>query len=656
MSSAPIRFDGRVAIVTGAGGGLGRIYALDLAARGCKVVVNDLGVSAKGEKASNSSSSADKVVAEIVSKGGKAVADGHSVAEGEKIVQTALKAFGRVDILINNAGIIRDSSFGKMSEKDWDLVIETHLKGTFSVTKAVWGLFLKNNYGRIVNVTSSSGLYGNFGQANYATAKMGLVGFTKTLSKEGEKHNILVNVIAPTAASRMTETIWPEQLMNSIKPEQVSPFVLWLCSEGLSSTGDIFEVGGGFAGKLRWQRTKGKKISLEKLSPEEIRSNFQQICSFENGVTYPESGKDAIEAALGQPGEEKSSSSSSSTAPSSSDSSSSSPASTASTSLSLRAAAAPSSQAKSKGKPVVSDILNSSFPPTSFSFSERDALLYAVGIGFSSDPLDKFDQQFSYENSADFATFPLFGVLFPFAAAKYLFQLPNFSFPPAAVLHAETYLEFKKRKALPTSGSFRNSSRICDLAEKERGTFLVQETETRNEKDEVVLINRMTSFVKGLTDFGAPKSLKVKGADEKVPSDSPPTVVFRERIPASQAFLYRLSGDYNPLHVDPEAARTVGFSRPILHGLCTLGFATRAVLKTFCPAEVDRFKSINVRFSKSVYPGEVLITEMWKVGDNKIAFRAKIAERAEYVLENGVVELFPATKASPALSSAISKL
>ncbi len=197
-----LRFDGKVAIVTGAGLGLGREYALDLASRGCKVLCNDTGGNAKGEGSDPKVVAA--VVEEIKKKGGVAVANTDSVDEGDKIVKACVAAFGTVDIIINNAGIIRDISMTKMKDIDWDMIIKTHLKGTYSVTRAAWPILREKAYGRIVCTGSVAGLYGSFGQANYATAKMGLHGFAQTLAREGESKNIMVNTICPLAGTRMT--------------------------------------------------------------------------------------------------------------------------------------------------------------------------------------------------------------------------------------------------------------------------------------------------------------------------------------------------------------------------------------------------------------------------------------------------------------------
>src|SRR6266545_3914601 len=244
--SQELRFDDRVAIVTGAGNGLGRSHALLLASRGAKVVVNDLGGGIRGE--GQSQNAADRVVEEIASAGGTAVADYHSVEDGAAIVTRALDAFGRIDIVVNNAGILRDVSFAKMSQEDWDLVYRVHVLGAFRVTHAAWPHMREQKYGRIVMTASAAGIYGNFGQANYSMAKLGLLGLSNTLAIEGRKKNVLVNTIAPIAGSRLTETVLPKELTDALKPELVSPLVAYLCHESCEETGGLFEVGGGFIG------------------------------------------------------------------------------------------------------------------------------------------------------------------------------------------------------------------------------------------------------------------------------------------------------------------------------------------------------------------------------------------------------------------------
>jgi multifunctional beta-oxidation protein len=232
-----LRFDGKVAVVTGAGAGIGREYALFFASRGAKVVVNDLGGSFNG--VGSSSSAADKVVEEIKAKGGVAVANYNSVEDGDKIIKTAVDNFGRIDILINNAGILRDISFQKMKDEDWNLVFKVHVYGAYKCTRAAWNIMREQGYGRIINTTSSSGLFGSFGQVNYSAAKLALHGFTLALAKEGEKKNILVNTIAPLAASRMTETVMPPDVMKTVGPALVVPLVAYLCHESNTETGSV---------------------------------------------------------------------------------------------------------------------------------------------------------------------------------------------------------------------------------------------------------------------------------------------------------------------------------------------------------------------------------------------------------------------------------
>lgn len=271
-----IRFDNRVAIVTGAGGGLGRSHALALAARGAKVVVNDLGGAVDGS--GSSAGAAQRVVDEIKALGGEAVADTNSVSTpetAEALVKTAIDTYGKLDIVINNAGILRDKSFSKVELADFKLVVEVHLMGSVYVTKAAWPHLQANNYGRVVMTSSASGLYGNFGQANYGSAKLGLVGLMNTIKLEGQKNDIRVNTIAPVAATRMTENLLPPAILESLKPELVTAGVLHLVQEN-SPNGVILEAGAGYYSLVQIVEGAGVKLGAE-ATVDDVAAAWGQI-------------------------------------------------------------------------------------------------------------------------------------------------------------------------------------------------------------------------------------------------------------------------------------------------------------------------------------------------------------------------------------------
>jgi NAD(P)-dependent dehydrogenase (short-subunit alcohol dehydrogenase family) len=288
---ADIRFDGKVAIVTGAGGGLGRQHALELARRGAKVVVNDLGGAVDGS--GGSSEAAGKVVDEIKALGGEAIANGSSVTDDAGValmVKHAMDAWGRVDILIANAGVLRDKSFSKMEISDFEFVLNVHLMGTVKPVKALWEIMREQNYGRIVVTTSSTGLYGNFGQTNYGAAKLALVGFMNSLKLEGQKNNIHVNAISPVAATRMTENIMPPQIAAQLKPDYVTPGVIYLCSEE-APTGAILTAGAGAFAMARIFETEGVFLGEGGLSVEEVRDNWAKITDATGQQAYTNGGE-----------------------------------------------------------------------------------------------------------------------------------------------------------------------------------------------------------------------------------------------------------------------------------------------------------------------------------------------------------------------------
>jgi len=599
--SKEVRFDGRVAIVTGAGQGLGRSHALLLASRGAKVVVNDLGGSTAGE--GKSSESADLVVEEIKKAGGEAVANYDSVEDGDAIVRTAMDAWGRVDIVINNAGILRDKSFKNMTDADWDIIFRVHNYGAYKVTKAAWPIMTEQGYGRVLFTTSSAGIYGNFGQTNYGSAKLSLVGFANTLSLEGQRKNVLVNTIAPFAASRLTEGLLPPAVFDSLKPEYVSPIVAYLCSEDSDTTGGVYEVGGGFYSSLRWERTKGKLFRLgREVSPDDIQSSWKQINDFGES--------DHISSVMESLGP-----------------------------IIQNVEAGPS---KGGNEFIDADeALGAKYPDRTSSYDEGDLALYALGVGAATDPNDGQGLRLVYEgHGGGMKALPTFAVIPGTNAvlgfAKEGITAPGLNYGLDRVLHGEQYIELAR--PLPLKATLTTKGTVTDIWDKGKGALVVTAFDSYDEDGDLLIKNEMTAFIRGAGGWGGERG---PSSDINVPPARQPDVVIEDAIPDNQALLYRLSGDWNPLHVDPGMAKAFGFERPILHGLCTFGYAGRRVLERFAPeGNPDFFKSIKVRFADNVYPGDTLITEMWKESDQRVVFQCKVKERDSVVISNAAIELF----------------
>ncbi|MCP3913498.1 MAG: SDR family NAD(P)-dependent oxidoreductase [Actinomycetia bacterium] len=281
---ADLGYDGKVAVVTGGGGGLGREHALEFARRGARVVVNDLGGAVDGT--GGDKEPAQQVVEEIEAMGGEAVADANSVgteAGGEAIIKTAIDAFGQVDIVVNNAGILRDKTFHKMTDDLLTPVIDIHLKGAVYVTRPAWEHMREQGYGRVVNTSSASGILGNFGQANYGAAKMGLVGLTRVLAAEGAKYNIKANAIAPIARTRMTEELMGDGAA-AFDPDKVTPLVMWLSHEDVDVTGEVYSAGGGAVARYFIGLTEG--YYNPSVTAEDIRDNWDTVRN-EEGYSVP---------------------------------------------------------------------------------------------------------------------------------------------------------------------------------------------------------------------------------------------------------------------------------------------------------------------------------------------------------------------------------
>lgn len=287
----------------------------------------------------------------------------------------------------------------------------------------------------------------------------------------------------------------------------------------------------------------------------------------------------------------------------------------------------------------IEELIGYEFPPITFSYAERDVCLYALGVGAPNDWRDQAELQFTYELSTlGFKALPTFGVLYPSKMIEMLVggKIGNIEFNPMMLVHGEQYLEIKQQ--IPTSGVITSYAKVAHIYDKGSGMVIVTDTSCKDNSGNEIVFNQSSMFIRGMGGFGGERG---SSGEINIPPDREPDAVHVQQTLPQQALLYRLSGDTNPLHADPMMAAIGGFDRPILHGLCTFGFAGRAVLNHFCDNDPNKFSSIKVRFSKHVFPGETLITEMWKVTETQIIFRTKVAERGEYVLTQAAVEIKP---------------
>ncbi|KAJ1950800.1 hypothetical protein FBU59_000512 [Linderina macrospora] len=600
-----LRYDGQVAVVTGAGNGLGRAYAKMFAKFGAKVVVNDLGyVTVDGQKVR----AADVVVADIKKAGGEAVANYDSVEDGEKVVATAIDNYGRIDILINNAGILRDKAFVNATPQDWDLVYRVHLRGTYKCSKAAWPHMLKQKSGSIINTNSSVGIFGNFGQTNYAAAKAGIQGFTNTLAIEGAKYGIRANAIAPNAGTAMTATIMPAEIVEMLKPEFVAPLVGYLAHSSTEATGKLFQVGSCWISEIRRQRSGGVGFPLSKpITPEAIASKWQKVIDFDDGNAHHV-------------------------------------ANTRQSSAELLANASSTDEAeeaeKEEGTVDLAAAYKAVGQPENFDFTKRDVILYALGIGAS-----RHDLPLVYEHSDKFQTFPTYAVIPAFFTRLDITEhLPSFN--PMMLLHGEQYIEIKS--PLPTEGRMVCTSQLVDIQDKGKGVTCTARLTMKDTKGNVLAISESTSFIRGIGGFSKKPGFKsVKGPERSTAAlaqnASPkraPDAVFSQKTSEDQAAIYRLSGDYNPLHIDAEMSKLGGFKTPILHGLCTFGHAARHVVKMAGGNDAATLKSVKARFSAPVIPGETLETSIWADKENpkKVLFQVRVVERDVVAISNAAAE------------------
>ena len=534
---------------------------------------------------------ADIVVKEITDAGGIAVANYDSVDNGENIIATAIKHFGKVDILINNAGILRDRSFIKMSEEDWDKVFQVHIKGAFKVTKAAWPYMRKQKYGRIIMTTSSSGLYGNFGQANYSSAKLALLGLANTLVIEGRKANINVNTIAPVAETRMTVDIMGEN--GNLKPEHIAPFVLYLCHDSCTDSGSIIETGGGFACKVRLEKSQGaqlRKFIDDNISVEKVAGSWLKLADFTVSST-PSSNLEAT------------------------------------TNIMESIQKLPET---SPAETLVEQMQQYKCEDYVFAYTEDDVIKYALSIGAKLPT----GSRYLYEGHSEFSVIPTFPTIIGVNTTKKAIPgMEGVNFQ--RVLHGEQYIELYK--PLPTSGKLTVSTRIVDLLDKTKFCSLITEKDIFNENGNKLGMMQSIAIFLGSGGIGNKGKSKTHILPVSTP-DRPPDSIFEEETTVSQAALYRLNGDKNLVHIDPNVSSMMGFEMPILHGLCSYGFAVRHVLKTYANNDSSLFRAMKVQFSKPVTPGDTLVTEMW-CEDLRIIFQMKVKGTGNVVLKGGYVDL-----------------
>lgn len=579
LSDAPaISLKDKVVLITGAGAGLGRDYALFFARYGAKVVVNDF-------------VDPSKVVEEIKAAGGEAHGDKHDVGtQYKEIIDNVINKYGTIDVLVNNAGILRDKSFAKMSDKEWYQVQQVHLDGTFHLTRLAWPYFLEKKFGRVINISSTSGIYGNFGQANYATAKCAIIGFSRTAAIEGAKYNIKVNTVAPHAETAMTLTVFSESDRNLYPPELVAPLLVFLASDEVPVTGELFEGGGGWIGNTRWQRSSGVVCKDDVVTPEFIRDNFTKITDFTE---------------------------------------SSNPKSTTESSMEILSAVDPGDDDEDDEEEEEDDDEDEEDPI--FSYGDKEVILYNFAVGAKANEL-----KYVYENDSDFQVIPTFGHLATFnsTASQLSFSKLLKNFNPMLLLHGEHYIKLEQWP-IPTEAKIKTTFNPLAVTQKGTNTIVVHGSKSVDaDTGEAVFSNEATYFIRNCEGetkvYGDRKSFAT--SQFQAPESGPD---FETTIPISEdlAALYRLTGDRNPLHIDPAFAAGAKFDKPILHGMCTYGLSAKVLLDKFGP-----FDEIKGRFTGIVFPGETLKVVAWKKGD-VVTFQTHVVERGTIAINNAAIKL-----------------
>lgn len=563
-----------------------------------------------------SSKQADVVVGEIKAIGGQgtivffsivkylinpfvlfviATPDYNSVTEGDNIIKTAVDAYGRVDILVNNAGILRDKSFTNMSDNEWNAIYDVHLKGAYVTTRAAWPYFRKQKYGRVIMTSSNSGVYGNFGQANYSAAKLGLVGFANTLAIEGSKYNIHCNVIVPTAASRMTEGILPEIFFKELKPKLIAPVVVYLCHEDCEDNGAIIESAAGWATKLHIVRGQGAflRASIDNdVSPEYVRDVWSKVTDMSEAQRFESNAE-----ATGH----------------------------------LSNILEQLQQSTSTGE--ASDVKKYS---DTFKFNYKDLVLYALGVG--ANVRVEGDLKYLYENYQGFSPLPTYFIqpgLMLTLTSDIVGSAIKKDVDLSQVFHGEQYLEVLG--PLPTEGTLKTDAYVVDVLDKRSGAVIIINAETFDSTGNPIVRTQSSVFIVGAGNFGGKKDSDKLIATVTSP-DRAPDCTIEVKTCVNAAALFRLSGDLNPMHIDPGFSIIAGHKIPIMHGLNTMGLSVKAILGKYAGNQAELLKAVKSRFSKPVIPGQSLNVQTWRNG-NRIHFKTSVVETGQDVLVGGFVDL-----------------
>ncbi|EXJ61413.1 uncharacterized protein A1O5_11728 [Cladophialophora psammophila CBS 110553] len=571
-------FSGRVVLVTGGGSGLGRAYSIAFAKLGALVVVNDV-------------ADPQAVVDEISRDGGIAAPVLSSVEEGDYIVQKALELYGHIDILVNNAGFVRDKSFANMDENIWNSIIDVHLNGTYQMTKAAWPHFVRQRHGCIINTTSTSGIYGNFGQANYSAAKLGILGVSEATAREGRKYNIRVNTIAPVASTRSLAMALTDTDKNNLAvflPEYVAPVVVLLSSDTLNgkindTAGGLFEVGCGWHANTRLRPVSELKFSsTAELSPDALSEpwleNTEPQKANRSTISPINTNKDVLE--------------------------------------------------------VIAALKRVDVEHSEYKFTERDVALYNLSVGAK-----RLELSFLWEESASFQAIPTFGVI-PFFSMETIYYhgqiLPRFM--PTQSLLGEVYLEILQ-DTIPRSGHLQTRRRLVEVLDKNSAAVAITGYTTVDAATGIPLFyNELSFFMRGAGGFGGVRDRPYQTPSSRtyIMPNRQPDAVDEFRTSEEQAALYRLTGDRMAMHIDPEFSKKGGFPLPILHGMCFMGIAGKHLFQRY-----GSYRSIKVKLVGTVVPGQTLRTEMWESENEKelVVFQMKVVETGKLCIAGGGIWL-----------------